>query len=136
MMDLRAIRAALGVLSAAANFNAWDYIPDDPQHLPAAVVDGILSLDRLNAHVTQFDITITFYASGADPKDASARLDLLLSTGITGSFADLLTTAAAVLSPAPPWRTIKLKTAGPYTRYAMPNGELALGVQITLELTA
>lgn len=133
-MDLRAIRKDLGVVAQEAGFNAWDYEPDDPQNLPAAVVGGIRSMTRLNAQVTRVELGVTFYVNAADPQDATARLDLALSTGIQDSFIDNLDTDAE--KPDRSWRSVRFAASGPYTRYSMPGGAVALGVEITLELTA
>lgn len=131
--DLRAIRRDIGVVAGEAGFTAWDYEPDDPQLYPAAVVGGIVELERLNRAVTRAQIAVTFYASLADPADAAARLDLALSVGVQGSFIDVVD--SVTLDDGPSWKTIKLVSAGPYTRYQMPGGASTLGVTATLEIT-
>lgn len=133
-MDLRQIRADLGTVAAEAGFNAWDYQPDDLQHLPAAVVGGIKSMERLNQTVTQVQIGVTFYVNPADAKDATSRLDLALSTGNPNSFIDCLDGVSSLDNPA--WRSVRFDSAGPYAMYVMPSGSSALGVEVTLELTA
>ena len=133
-MDLRQIRADLGAVARESNFAAWDYEPDDPKDLPAAVVGGIQSMTRLNAVVTQIKLDVTFYVNAVDPQDASARLDLALSTGMPDSFIDQLDSVMPVDGPS--WRSIRFDSSGPYKRYAMPGGGVALGVTVTLELTA
>lgn len=133
-MDLRQLRADLGVVAASSGFNAWSYQPDDPQDLPAAVVGGIKSMERLNQTVSQLMIGVTFYANAADPQDATERLDLALSVGNPDSFIDTLDSVEIADGPA--WRSVRFDSAGPYTRYSMPGGGSSLGVEVTLELTA
>lgn len=133
-MNLRAIREDLAAVAQEAGFNSWSVSPDDPQDLPAAVVGGIQNLVRLNRLTTQIQIGITFYVSLAEPVDATARLDLALSVGETGSFIDLLDSVHAEDGAA--WRSVRFVSAGPYTRFTMPGGGAALGVEVQLELTA
>lgn len=133
-MDLRQIRTDIGVVAGESGFNAWDYAPDDPQDLPAAVVGGIKSMVRLNAVVTECQIEVTFYVNAADPQDAAARLDLALSVGLPDSFIDMLDSVTPADGPS--WRSIRFESAGPYQRYAIPGGAVALGCTVTLELTA
>ncbi len=133
-MDLRAVRHDIGVVAQTANFNTWDYQPDDPKDLPAAVVGGIKAMQRLNAAVTLVQIGVTFFVNASDPQDAAQRLDLALST-IDGSFCSALD--AYVETPNPhAWRSAKFLSAGPYLRYTMPGGGVALGCEMLLELTA
>lgn len=134
-MDLRQLRIDLGKVAQTAGYNAWDYTPDDPQNLPAAVVGGIRSMVRLNALTTQIQVEVTFYVSAADPKDAAGRLDLALSVGLDGSFIDCLDTMSEAPN-TPSWRSVRLDSAGPYQRVLMPGGGAALSVAIVLELTA
>lgn len=133
-MNLAQLRADLKAVAEAAGFNAWDFVPDDPQDLPASVVGGIQSMVRLNAHVTQVKIGIEFYANHADAKDATRRLDLVLSTGDPNSFIDILDHVEE--SDGPSWRSIRFDSCGPYTLVTMPGGGSALKVEATYELTA
>jgi len=133
-MDLRKVRADIGVVAGVSGFNAFDYVPDDPKDLPAAVVGGIKSMVRLNAVVTQVELGVTFYVSAADPQDSAARLDLALSTGLPDSFIDNLDSVTPADGAS--WRSIRFQSAGPYIRYQMPGGGVALGVDVVLELTA
>ena len=134
-MDLRAVRHDLGVVAQNIGLNAWDYQPDDPQNLPAAVVGGIQEMHRLNRIVTQFKLGVTLYVNCADPQDATAALDLYLSTGLDGSFIEALDAVIPGLD-SPAWRSVRFDSAGPYRRYSMPGGGAALGVEVVLELTA
>ena len=131
---MRALRADLGVVAGEAGFSAFDYEPADPKNLPAAVVGGIKSMERLNAHVTQIQIGITFFVNAANEKDATARLDLALSTGLPNSFIELLDSVS--IEDGPAWRSVRFESAGPYLHYVMPSGGPALAVEITLEFTA
>ncbi len=133
-MDLRQLRADLGTVAGEAGFNAWDYLPDDPKTLPAAVVGGILEMERLNRLTTQIKLGVTFYVSAADPKDASARLDRALSVGLGDSFIDWLDSVQ--LADGPSWRSVRFDSAGPYQKFSLPGGGVALGVTVVLELTA
>lgn len=133
-MDLRALREDLTAVAEAAGFNAWSYVPDDPQDLPAAVVGGIQEMNRLNQHVTQIKLGISFIANAADPVDATARLDLALSTGNAESFIDMLDSVGTEDGPA--WSSVRFDSAGPYTSIDLPGGGTALGVEIVLQLTA
>ncbi len=133
-MDLRQVRKDLGVVAGEAGFSAWDYVPDDPQDLPAAVVGGLSLFERLNAIVTKVNIGITFYVDLSDAQDAAARLDLVLSTGMPNSFIDWLDSVTS--NDLPAWRSVRFLSAGPYNRYTMPGGAVALGVEVTLEITA
>lgn len=136
-MDLRALRKDLRVVAGESGFTAWDFVPEDPQDLPAAVVGAPKSMVRMNRLITQVEIPITFYASLADPLDATERLDLALSTGLPNSFIDLLDFAAQQEgATAPSWRSVRFVSAGPYTRFALPGTVYALGVEVILELTA
>jgi hypothetical protein len=137
-MDLRAIRKDLAVLVQQSGFAAWSFLPSDPGDLPAGVVGGIKSMVRLNAFVTEITIGITFYANFTDPADAAERLDRMLSTGNANSLIDQFDKLTQ--SDTPSWRSIKFDSAGPYTVYTMPSGGPsgadALGVEVTLGLTA
>jgi hypothetical protein len=137
-MDLRAIRTDIGVLASNAKFNAWSYMPSDPQDLPAAVVGGIKSMKRLNRLVTQLQIGVIFYVNFTDPEDAATRLDTALSTGNPDSFIDQVDSLTQADQPS--WRSIRFESAGPYTVYTLPSGDPsgadALGVEVILELTA
>lgn len=135
-MILGDVRKDLGVLGRTAGLNAWDYQPDDPQDLPAMVVGGIKSMVRLNQKVSLVQIGVTMYVNAADPEDASRKLDQLLSVGTEDglSFIDILDSHAA--DEAASWRSIKFLSAGPYQKYAMPGDGSALGVEVTVELTA
>lgn len=133
-MNLAQLRADLKAVAETAGFNAWDFLPDDPQHLPAAVVGGIHAMVRLNAHVTQVQIGITFYASHADAKDATRRLDLALSTGDPNSFIDIMD--AVTESDGPSWRSIRFDSCGAYHLVSMPSDGTALAVETIWELTA
>jgi hypothetical protein len=134
-MDLRAIRRSIAAIALESGFSAWDYAPDDPSELPAAVVGGIKQMRRMNRLVCEIQIGVTFYASQADPIDATSRLDNALSTGTDGgtSFLDNLDAAD---DAAAGWRSIRFLAAGPYAVYAMPGNAKALGVEVILELTA
>lgn len=132
-MDLRQVRIDIRAVIAVCGYNAWDYEPDDPQDLPAGVVDGIESLIRMNRLVTAVKIGVTFYVNNADPKDATAKLDLTLSTGFTNSYVDALD--AASLAGAS-WRSIRLEGAEAYHRVAMPGGGVALACRTITDLTA
>ncbi len=133
-MDMRQVRADLGTVARSAGWNAWDYQPDDPQNLPAAVVGGISEFMRLNRLVSQFKIGVTFYVNLANPQDAAERLDLVLSPGNPDSFLDVLDSVTAEDGAA--WRSVRFDSATPYQRYSMPGGLYALGVELMLELTA
>lgn len=126
-MDVASIKADLATVAAACEFNAWPYFPDDLQQLPAAVVGNIEDVQRKNRAVTIATYTVTFYVSLADPFDAAARLDLVLSEGIEGSF---LTALAAAVAPA--WSSITFASSGPYQVVALPTGARALSVDIRL----
>lgn len=135
-MDLRQLRADISAVAQAAGFNSWDYMPDDPQDLPAAVVGGIKSMERLNRQVTQVQIGVTFYASAADPLDATSVIDRALSIGAAEtSFIDLLDDVD-VIADGPAWRSARFDHSSEYRLYGMPGGGNALGVEVTLEFTA
>lgn len=133
-MDLREIRIGLAAVARAAGFNAWDYMPDDPQDLPASTVGGIESMVRLNEAVTQVQLKVSFYVNETDMQDATARLDKALSVGLNGSFID--TVDEVTTADGPPWRSIRFVSAGPYQRFAMPGNGWALGVETIWEMTA
>lgn len=133
-MNVRDIRRDIGVVAGRAGFNAWDYQPDDPQDLPAAVVGGIKEMTRLNKKVTQLKIGVVFYVNAADAQDATSRLDLALSVGNPDSFIDMLDEVTQQDSPS--WKAIRFESAGPYQKYQMPGESIALGVEAVLELTA
>lgn len=133
-MDLRKVRQDIGVVAGESGFNAWDYQPDDPQDLPAAVVGGIQSMKRLNRLTTEVKIDVTFYVNASDPEDAAKRLDLALSVGMPDSFIDMLD--SVTVEDGPSWRSIRFNSAGSYMKYQMPGNAVALGVTVTLELTA
>lgn len=136
-MDLAAVRADLATVARQAQFpNAWSIAPDDVGDLPAAVIAGISSLQRLTmSGVCKFTLDVDLYVNAADPVDAAARLDLALSLGLADSF---LTALEAVTSADnPSWRSVLFLNAGPYQHVSMgPEGGMALRVTISLELTA
>lgn len=135
-MDLRAIRVDLSTVAVTAGFdNAWSIQPDDPQSLPAAVVGGIISMERLNAIVTKIMLPITLYVNAADIQDATERLDLALSTGLPNSLIDCMD-AVAEPPNTPSWRSIRFDSSGPYQKVIMPGGGSALSVETRWELTA
>lgn len=133
-MDLRALRADLGVVANEAGYSSWDYQPDSLQDLPAAVVGSPQSMRRLNQIVTEVKVPITFYVSEQDPQDATARLDLALSAGLPDSFIDMLDSVHAADGPS--WRSVVFESAGPYQRVIFDGGGSALFVEVLLSLTA
>lgn len=133
VMDLRQIRTDLGTVAGEAGYSAWSYQPDDPQALPAAVVGGIHSFERLNVKETRIELGVTFYVSLQNAEDAAARLDLLLSVGDPDSFVTLLD---AVDPATASWFGLWITSAGPYQRVAMPDSSVALSVELVLQITA
>lgn len=137
-MDLVKIRDDLATVAREAGFNAWDHEPDDPAHLPAAVVGGIKEMHRHNQFTTSVHIGVTLYASLADAKDATRVLDRALSVKVPGqsatSYIDWLDDVT--IDDGAAWRSVSFVSAGPYQRYTLPAGGVALGVEIVLELTA
>lgn len=135
-MDLRQVRKDLATVAETAGFNAWSITPDDPQNLPAAVVSGITSLERLTmSGVCKLELDVDLYASAASAADAAARLDLALSLGMPNSFLSVLEDVSPALD-GPAWRSARFVSAGPYQRVLMPGGGAALRVTVTVELTA
>ena len=135
-MDFRALRTDFGTVAQTAGFNAYDYEPDDPGALPAAVVGGVRSLRRLTMSGTcEVELEITLYVSAADPQDATATLDLALSLGLSTSLLSILEAVDPILDK-PSWRSARFVTAGPYQRVAMPGGGAALACSVVVEFTA
>ena len=140
-MDLRALRTQLAQVGQTCGLNTWDYMPDDPQNLPALVIEGFSAMTRLNAIVTELDLEVVFYVNNAEAKDAAARLDGLFSVGVDPgvSFIDALD-AFTEGNPADTgayWRSVRFKSAGPSRRYAMPgDGTVALGCPAVWTFTA
>lgn len=136
-MDLRQVRADLATVAATAGFNAWDFEPDDPQQLPAAVVGAPLLIERMNAHVTKLQLPVGLYVSNADARAATALLDQALSTGVgEGSFLDALDSLTQADTEASAWRSARFESASQYQRVALDGGGSMLAVPIVLELTA
>lgn len=134
-MDLRQLRVDLGVVGQMAGFNAWNIVPDDPQHLPAMVVGGVRSMQVITMDGgVEVELVATFYTSTADAEDATAVLDLVLSIGKEDSFLDWLLNVKPVDGPA--WRSVRFVQAGPYHDVAMPGGSVALAVEVVLSFTA
>lgn len=136
MLDLRAVREGLASAARECGFSAWDYQPDDPQQLPAAVVGAPVEMEALTLTRWKLVVPVTFYCSTADPKDASERLDLVLSINLVDeddeprlSFIDTLKAAEA-----PPWKSARFSSAET-GRYTMPGGSVALGTRVDIEVT-
>jgi hypothetical protein len=135
-LDLRAVREALGLAAGAAGFNAWDYMPDDVQNLPAAVVGAPREMEALTLTRWRLQLPVTFYVSSANPKDANERLDRALSIGLEDedevprlSFLDTLADAIE-----PPWKTARFVSAQT-SRYTMPGNSVAWGTEVLVEVT-
>lgn len=124
-MDIAAKRASIAAAAVACEFNAYDFQPDNPGDLPAAVVGGITLYERLNASVARVQLVVTLYASSSDAQDATRCLDTALSTNVANSFIDAVSAIDGMT----------VDSAGAYQQFVMPTGT-ALGVPITIQIVS
>lgn len=135
-MNLRQLRTDVGAVAAGAGFNAWNIEPDDPEHLPAAVVGGVRSMQLITmAGGVEVELVVTFYVSTADAEDGTAVLDMVLSMGQPDSFLTALLGVEQENGPA--WSSVRFVQAGPYHNVQLPgNGGVAQAVEVLLSFTA